>query len=331
MGELLDAANALVSPVEKLIDAVQSAIGKAYEPRHVKKLADAKAYEIATIGKALRENSDIPIIYDKESISIDTTDFDEFAKRAQNRLAFQELTKQRNIESVIDVAYSELEGQDAVTDEPIDPDWVISFFNSVEDISNNKMHQLWGKLLAGEIKQPNSFSKRTLNVLKNLTEKEASLFQKIIPYLLTCPGNKAKSVEDHFLLCRGTMLAKYEITFPDIMLLDEAGLLSLNDQIYAGFTLEPNQSEMFVCRSTNKAIKIKNIVDSEVSIFHPSYLLTESGKALVPIARKHGFRVPSDSYLIDCLNEIKEHDFNRDIFVSDNNKVSIEIVSLESL
>ena len=190
------------------------------------------------------------------------------------------------------------------------------------------MQTLWGKLLAGEITEPGSFSLRTLATLKNLTVKEAALFQKIIPYLLTCPGNKTNSIEDHFLLCRGRMLAKYEITFPDIMLLDEVGLISLSDQAYAGFTLEPNQSEMIVCRSTNKAIKVNNLIESEVSIFHPSYLLTESGKALVPIAKRHGFQVPLDSYLIDCLNAIKKHEYNQDVFESCNNKASIEIVDL---
>lgn len=37
---------AVVSPAEKLIEAVSGAIGKAYEPRHVRKMAEAKAYEL---------------------------------------------------------------------------------------------------------------------------------------------------------------------------------------------------------------------------------------------------------------------------------------------
>ena len=32
---------AMVSPAEKLIEAVSGAIGKAYEPRHVRKMAEA--------------------------------------------------------------------------------------------------------------------------------------------------------------------------------------------------------------------------------------------------------------------------------------------------
>ena len=105
MGDFLEVAKVLVKPTEKLIDAVQGAIGKAYEPRHIRKMADAKAYEIAAIGQAMRDSSDIPIVYDKGAVGMDTTDFDNFVKRTQSRLAYQELTKQYNIEMVVDHAY----------------------------------------------------------------------------------------------------------------------------------------------------------------------------------------------------------------------------------
>ena len=55
MGELLEIAKVLVSPCEKLMTMVAGAIGKAYEPRHTRKMADAHAYELSTIGAAMRE------------------------------------------------------------------------------------------------------------------------------------------------------------------------------------------------------------------------------------------------------------------------------------
>lgn len=41
MGEILEIAKVLVSPCEKLMTMVGGAIGKAYEPRHTRKMADA--------------------------------------------------------------------------------------------------------------------------------------------------------------------------------------------------------------------------------------------------------------------------------------------------
>ena len=79
-----DALQTLVSPIEKLIEAVSGAIGKAYEPCHIKRMANAKAYEVRTISDAVRNNSDIPIVYDSSSVLIDTSKYEEIAKRKLN-------------------------------------------------------------------------------------------------------------------------------------------------------------------------------------------------------------------------------------------------------
>ncbi len=78
---------ALVSPAEKLIEAVSGAIGKAYEPKHIRKIA----------------------------------------KRASSRLAYQEITKQQNIEAVVDNAYEELEHAENVSSESVNSDWMFRF------------------------------------------------------------------------------------------------------------------------------------------------------------------------------------------------------------
>lgn len=304
MGEALEVAKVLVSPAEKLVDAIQGAIGKAYEPRYRKRLTDAAVYEIERIGQAVRENSDIPITYDKNIVSIDIRDYDAFIKRAESRLAYQELTKQKNIEKVSDIAYSDLEGHPPVTNEPMDQDWVFRFFNSVEDISNEKMQLLWGKLLAKEAIHPGSFSLRTLTTLKNLTEEEAALFQKIVPYLLTCPGDETNTFSDYFLLY-SPILNKYNIKFPELMLLGEAGIISVNSQIRAGLALKPNQTGTIRAMGSKKVIKITNIASVDVSASFSSYILTEAGKEFLPVVQSFNCPYPPEDYLIDCIDHMK--------------------------
>ena len=121
---------ALVSPAEKLIEAVSGAIGKAYEPKHIRKMADAKAYELKVISDTVRNNSDVPIVYDSAGVSIDTSNFEEIAKRASSRLAYQEITKQQNIEAVVDNTYEELEHAENVSSESVNSDWMFRFLNS---------------------------------------------------------------------------------------------------------------------------------------------------------------------------------------------------------
>lgn len=285
MSDAVEIVKTLVSPCEKLISATQSAIGKAYEPRYVKRMADAKAYEIRQISQALSESSDVPIVYDKGELTMDTIDFDELVKRTQNRLAYQELRKQANIEAAVANAYSELENEPPVTSDPIDPDWLNRFFNSVEDISNEQMQYLWGKILAGEIKQPNTFSMRTLNLLRNLTQNEADLFRRISPYIITCPGNDEKSFTDYFLpspgLLGNTTIEKHSIPFPDILTLSEAGIISNVATVSISMHLDTEETDWMV--GSRGRIECYNGSDKAVRLSHSAYVLTESGKELFPI------------------------------------------------
>ena len=121
---LIKAADALSKPACKLIDAVSSAIGQAYKPRYIRRMADAKAYEIETISHALKDNTDLPITYNSEGISVDSSSFEELLKRTGKRLAYQELKKQENLENIVDCAFSELQNSDEDVNAEVNPDWM---------------------------------------------------------------------------------------------------------------------------------------------------------------------------------------------------------------
>ena len=50
------------------------------------------------------------------------------------------------------------------------------FLGYAEGMEDPYLQELWGKVLAGEIQQPGSYSLRTLDVLSAMTQKEAELF-----------------------------------------------------------------------------------------------------------------------------------------------------------
>ncbi len=222
MGQAEEIIKAVLSPANKLIDAVSGAIGKIYEPIHKKRMADASAYEIDTISRALRDNADIPITYNNNVITEDTQDYDNFVKRTQSRLAFQELQKQQNIENVTDQAYAILENETECSAEPVQQDWMIRFFNSVEDISDKDMQTLWARILAGEIKQPQTFSLRTLDAMRNLSKSEAELFEYICR-IAAC------SDDDNFIISDEQLWESYDVKLDDILHLGECGLVTIND------------------------------------------------------------------------------------------------------
>lgn len=209
---------ALTGPIEKLIDTVGMGIGKMsdgvaklYEPIHMDRMA-----------KTMRKNIDMPTLYDKDGIVIDTRDFQEIYKRTVSRMEFQELRKQQNIENVIKESYNELKDVESVSTEPVDSDWVSRFFNSVENIGNEEIQKIWGRMLAGEIKSPNTYSFRTMEILKNMTTKEIELFQKLASICISINN-------DYFISSNVEILEKFGLTFSDLILLEECGLLSVQE------------------------------------------------------------------------------------------------------
>lgn len=292
MFEVLEGAKGLGPACEKLIGAVQSVIGKAYEPRHIRKIADAKAYEIATIGQAIRESSDIPITYDKGNICMENTDLDSFVKRTQNRLAYQELSKQNNIESVVDNAYGLLEGETAATD-PIDSDWLLRFFNSVQDVSNIEMQQLWSKILAGEIKKPASFSLRTLEALRNISTEEAYLFQKICDYKI--------NIENHSFIPRyDSLLESIGITYSDIMKMDECGLINSSGLIILNRNV--SRELTLFAKSQNIVITVSSTTELPAKLSINQYPFSAIGIEISKLFVCNN----KDSYFLDFARELKK-------------------------
>ena len=75
-------------------------------------------------------------------------------------------------------------GEKEIADESPDDDWINRFFSSAQEVSSDDMQTLWGRILAGEVKQPGSYSLRTLDFLRNLTASEAKAFEELGRYAL---------------------------------------------------------------------------------------------------------------------------------------------------
>jgi hypothetical protein len=70
------------------------------------------------------------------------------------------------------------------TTEPPDDDWIYRFIDASEDVGNEEMQQIWGKILAGEITSPGSFSYTTLETVKRLRREEADLFTRACSFVI---------------------------------------------------------------------------------------------------------------------------------------------------
>lgn len=166
---------------DKLLSVIENGVGKLYEPTHLKNIAKAKAAEIKLI-EAAKTDAEIDrakqlsklqpdVILSLSNVNID------LIERAKIRLARQEIERQSNIDNIVEQAVIAL--PNTVDNKPVERDWTNRFFQAAQDISETEMQNRWGKVLAGETSQPGRFSVRSLEVLKNLSTKEASLFATV--------------------------------------------------------------------------------------------------------------------------------------------------------
>ena len=155
MADSLINLDKLSEPLTKLVEVTSAGIGTLYKPfgtvRQAK--ADAKA-------KAIAVNADLEILDVKQ--------------RADLRIEYRESLRQENIEKVVSIAANEI--SDKVSTEPVDLDWSLQFFDAVQDVCDEDMQSLWARILAGEVTEPGSYSKRTLQFLKTLDKFEAEKF-----------------------------------------------------------------------------------------------------------------------------------------------------------
>ncbi|MCL2842289.1 MAG: DUF2806 domain-containing protein [Oscillospiraceae bacterium] len=289
-------------PLTKLIETAGQAIGEWYKPIGVKRMAKAKTAELQIIGEALGDNIHLPTKYDDGKLTMSTQDFEELAKRTGNRLMYQELRKQQNIESIVELAGAELEKEETVSDEPVDPDWTIRFFNSVEDVSNEEMQKLWGRVLAGEVKRPESFSIRTLEILKNMSQAEAMIFQKLASYCLV-------TRKDICLSSDTNLLREHGLAYIDILNTEDCGLLQSQSGMVLIMNFK-NESSFYI---HNKSV-LGHIspANEETKRFDlPVYRLTGSGEELYNIIKSS----PNNSYFLDFWKHIRKKEKNLKVSV----------------
>lgn len=281
----------LEEPLVKFFDIVARGVGKMYEPTHLKRMAKAKVKEIDLISEAITNNLELPIEYDKGDISIDSTSINNLIERTGKRFLYQELKKQQNLESIVVNAYKELQSIDNISSEPLDDDWIFNFFNFAGDVSVEEMQEIWGKILVGEIKKPNTYSLRTLNTLKNLSQEEAKLFQKLSQFIIKDSGGNPYIFND--------LIIRESVSYNELLKLEDCGLMNLN-----GFTtLNCDEGEHLLYTEEVVAILEDRI---EISVYN----FTESGKQLLTL-----FDIKSNlEYVLKVFKNLKEDNSSIKVF-----------------
>ncbi|MCK9312268.1 MAG: DUF2806 domain-containing protein [Bacteroidales bacterium] len=252
-------------PLEKLIDVISKGIGTLYRPESIRKEADAEAYKIDIIERAKNK-----AIAEGKVIEAETID------KIEERVLNKELHRQQNIEHVAQIAAEQINQEKTVSEEPVDDDWATRFFNIVEDISDEEMQNLWGRILAGEVKQPKSYSLRTLELLKNLTKEEANLFMKVANFSIN-------SAKDSFIFKpeNDELSKEFNIKFDDLSQLIEIGLIQPGD--FVRYQLLQSTLATKTLFTAGMVLIVVEKKENVPTISFPISLFTKTGKELLKL------------------------------------------------
>ncbi|CAM3570338.1 hypothetical protein VA7868_01202 [Vibrio aerogenes CECT 7868] len=83
--------------------------------------------------------------------------------------------RQRNLERIIQLSHKSC--KDETAGDP-NQDWLYRFFEMAQDIHDASMQRLWAQVLKKEVTNPGATSMKALQILKDMTPKEAQILQK---------------------------------------------------------------------------------------------------------------------------------------------------------
>lgn len=244
----------LTKPATVLIEKISDAIGVLYEPRKIRKKAEAEA--------------------EAEKIkAIATIELTEIQQRAMTRLINQEAIKQENIENITAQAVNLLPAH--ADSEGLDKDWIAHFFSKCELVSDQEMQSLWANLLSSEATAPGTYSKRTIDLIATMDKNDAELFTKLAQFCWVI-AEPTPLIWDY----ESQIYTHHGITFSGLKHLDAIGLISFDSN--NGYLRNGLGKHVDISYFDNRTIA-NFTQESDNKIILGKVILTQAGKQLFSI------------------------------------------------
>lgn len=177
--------------------------------------------------------------------------------------------KVENVEEIVSKAKQQFAPDEQVSEEPVEKDWMNRFLNIAEEISDEDMQEIWGRVLAGEIKKPKSYSLRTLEVLRNLSKEEAALITKVSNYQVALD---LLSTED------------FSVNIMDLTTLDDIGIIC-GEEMIRTYTASNGK----ISFELNKQTLINIYAPIGVKIGFKGFKITKAGREVMGLIQEHNY------------------------------------------
>lgn len=264
----------LAEPAKVLIERVSDAIGGAFKPSQIKRVAKAEAE-----ADKIRAVANLEIT--------------ELRQRSLRRFVNEETMKQKNIEEITKKALPML--KPIAKPQDVQKDWIVDFFDKSRLVSDEKMQDLWARILSSEANAPESFSKRTLSVVASLDKSDAIKFNSLCNFVVNISGFLTPLVVD----VSSKIYPNNGINFEILKHLDSINLISFES--VAGYKRKELDKKIQIqYQDTRFAIEFQNEGKNALTIGH--VIFTNVGLELSKIC---GSSKVADfpKYILEKLNK----------------------------
>lgn len=226
----------------------------------------------------------------------------------ENRMNLS-LQHQENVESVINKSIEHQSHK--IQEGQIEVDWMARFLDEVKYASTDELRELWSRVLANEVTQPGTISKRTMTILRDISKEEAESFTKVC----SCGFWAPESEYPHLLIASQLTeeLDKIGLQYTDISNLSSIGLLDVahGNQQYDGLAKRDDDDDLTIrFQHMNKMYIFDanpgHLTEDKNGIRYPCgvVMLTKIGQEMATILTPSEL---ADSYVQAVIDYMKDH------------------------
>lgn len=192
-----------------------------------------------------------------------------------------------NVFSVMSQAQGNLNGDKEISDavSPETRDYIVEGSKAAYE---EYARSLWAKLVAGEMEQPGSYSKRTMSVLADMSPDDAKAFSELCSTCVyICSRNTVSTVMPYIIMVEdesGSTFNNGLFNYSKRSQLESLGVI--DSSIRSFITLRPGESSSFIVG--DRLVTVRNDTDSKKE-FSASPVLTKSGLELFRLCKIGSF------------------------------------------
>lgn len=170
----------------------------------------------------------------------------EYARAAATKFAHKIVREQVNIDLISEIAAAELKSEPLSSEDDkeretpsISEDWLNAFESEAAKMGSEQMQRLFGKILAGEIRKPTSYSIKTIKLMSQLDNRAAALFRLFCSLSISVRIPNSNIIIDARVVSMGNAgsnsLQAYGLGFGQLNILQEYGLIITDYNSYMDY------------------------------------------------------------------------------------------------